>query len=264
MEADSEERSSVTVAQKGAVAHVKISNPGKRNAFTWKMYDQLQAACEKLNSATDVRVVVFRGDPENGFAAGTDIGQLSEFASGADGVRYEQRVGLVLRSVAAIEVPTVAAVERYAVGAGLAVAASCDIIIAEIGARFGAPIARTIGNCVPIEVVDRLRTRMGVAAATSMLMTARLVPAEDLLSTGFVSQVVAADAMDNEVLRLAARIAAAAPLTLKALKEMGRRLDAARNVPNADDLLELCYGSSDFHEGVQAFNERRNPEWSGT
>jgi enoyl-CoA hydratase len=254
---------SVSLEIGDAIARVRISNPGKRNAFTWPMYDQLETACRTIAADQSVRVAVLHGDAEDGFAAGTDIRQFTAFATADDGIRYEERVAVVLGALAAVPVPTLAVVQRDAVGAGLAVAAMCDIVIAERGARFGAPIARTVGNCLPIAVVARLRSRLGVGFAMSMLLSARLFSAEELTRSGFVSLVAEADELDEEVEKLAGRIAAAAPLTVRALKEMDRRLDGALDLPDAEDLLALCYGSEDFTEGVAAFVERRRPEWSG-
>lgn len=255
------EADSITLRVAERVARVSLSNPGKRNAFTWRMYDQLEVIATELRSREDVSVVVFRGTPEDGFAAGTDIRQFADFDSGAQGLAYERRVAGVLGAVAAIPVPTIAAVERSAVGAGLALAATCDLVVAERGSRFGAPIARTLGNCLPTALVRRLRDRVGSALADSMLLTARLVEAEDLTANGFLSLCEAGgltDAVDTVV----ARVVSAAPLTLWALKETGRRLDAAP-VPDDTDLLELCYGSEDFRNGVQAFLQQRRPGWRG-
>ena len=254
---------SVTLDITGAIARVRISNPGKRNAFTWGMYDQLEAACKAITVDKAVRVAVLQGDSEGGFAAGTDIRQFTTFTTAEDGIRYEERVAAVLGALAAVPVPTIAMVQRDAVGAGLAITVMCDIVVAERGSRFGAPIARTLGNCLPIAVVGRLRSRLGVSLAMSMLLTARLLDAEDLSKTGFVSLVVEPHELESEVERIAERVSAAAPLTIRALKEMSRRLDAAQTLPNAEDLLALCYGSNDFHEGVTAFVDRRRPEWSG-
>lgn len=247
----------------GPIARLRISNPGKRNAFTWRMYDQLRAACVAVTANSAVRVMVLRGDAEDGFAAGTDIRQFTEFTTGADGIRYEERVGAVLGALAAVPVPTIAVVQRHAVGAGLAVVAMCDLVVAERGARFGAPIARTLGNCLPIAIVDRLRARVGPAWAATMLLSARLVEAEDLIGTGFITGISAAGDLEADADRLARRVANNAPLTVRALKEMMRRLDGAGSLPDAVDLLDLCYSSDDFRAGVRAFLVRRRPEWSG-
>jgi enoyl-CoA hydratase len=228
------------------------------------MYEQLERIATHLAADRTLLAVVFQGDPQNGFAAGTDIGQFTKYTTGADGVAYERRVGAVLAAVDAIPALTVAVVERAAVGAGLAVAASCDLVIAERGARFGAPIARTLGNCLPIGVVHRLRSRLGAARTATMLLTAALVPAEDLVASGFVSALAEPGGLATEVDRFVERVATLAPLTVRSLKQIGRRLDATVPLPDDEDLLDRCYGSSDFREGVAAFLDKRKPEWTGT
>jgi enoyl-CoA hydratase/carnithine racemase len=260
---DDRTAASVQLEKRESVAYVIFSHPGKRNAFTWGMYTQLLEIAEELNQLTDVSAVVFRGNVNDGFAAGTDINQFVNFDSGADGIEYEQRVGQVLQAVANIEAPTVAAVERSAIGAGLAIASMCDIIVAERGARFGAPIARTLGNCLPIEVVARLRSTLGASRTVSMLLTANLTPAEELLACGFVARLSEPGELTLAVESIVQQLRRSAPLTVRALKEMNRRLDRAAQLPEAEDLLELCYGSDDFREGVDAFVHQRRPNWIG-
>jgi enoyl-CoA hydratase/carnithine racemase len=252
----------ITLSVTEGVAHVRLSNPGKRNAFTWTMYDQLERFARELSERDDVAAVVFRGTPEDGFAAGTDIRQFTDFRSGADGIDYERRVGAVLGAVASIPVPTIAAVELTAVGAGLALAVTCDIVIAERGSRFGAPIARTVGNCLPAAVGRRLRDRMGPGHSDVMLLTARLVAAEELAPSGFLT-LCEPGSLEPTVAAVTKRIAGSAPLTIRALKELGRRLEASSEIPDDADLLEQCYGSADFEEGVTAFLEQRQPQWRG-
>lgn len=246
----------------GRIAHIRISNPGKRNAFTWAMYDQLERAAVRLQTEPGVRVVVIRGDAVEGFAAGTEIDQFLEFSAGEQGVEYERRVASVLAALRAIPVPTVAAVEKTAVGAGLAVAACCDLVVAEADARFGVPIARTLGNVLPIAVVHRLRARLGASAAMNLLLTARLATAADLASTGFIAAIAEPGELDDMLAEFVGRLEVLAPLTLRTLAEMDRLLDDVA-LPDDSELLARCYGSSDFREGVRAFTEHRSPDWKG-
>lgn len=251
---------SVSMESAGGVARIRISNPGKRNAFTWAMYEQLEAIVRELPG--DTRAVVLRGTPDDGFAAGTDIRQFVGF-SGEDGLQYERTVGRVLDAVLAIDVPVIALVERTAIGAGLALACCCDLVVAERGALFGAPIARTLGNCIPPTVLARLRAKAGEANAMGMLLSATLLPAERLEGSGFVFKVVEPGALEDAADEVLRRILTSAPLTLASLKEMNRRIAAVTAPPEADDLLLACYGSADFAEGVDAFLNGRRPEWSG-
>lgn len=251
----------VIVTRDGPVLRVVLSNPGRRNALTWAMYERLDALPGEVTD--DVRLVVVRGDGGEAFAAGTDIGQFVEFTSASDGVAYERRVAATLGGLRAIPVPVLGVVEGPAVGAGLAIAAVCDVLVATPGARFGAPIARTLGNCLPADVVRRLQLRLGAARTTAMLLTSRLLDADDAAAAGFVSAVVPREDLDAHVADVERRILAGAPLTLAALKETELRLEAAMGAVDTEDLLARCYGSADFREGVAAFLAHRPPRWQG-
>ncbi|GAB7191474.1 enoyl-CoA hydratase [Kineococcus sp. NUM-3379] len=251
----------VLVHREGGALHVVLSNPGRRNALTWEMYDRLVGVCDDVAADPSVRVVVLRG-AGGAFAAGTDIRQFAGF-DGADGLAYERRVGSVLERLAGVRVPVVGVVEGPAVGAGLALAALCDVLVATPGARFGVPVARTLGNCIPAAVVARLQRRLGTGRTTAMLLTARLLDAREAATAGFVHLLVEEDGLEEAVAGLLGRVLAGAPLTLAALKEVDRRLAAAAAAVEDSDLLLRCYGSADFREGVTAFLEHRAPRWEG-
>jgi enoyl-CoA hydratase/carnithine racemase len=250
----------VEVHRREGTLNVLLSHPRRRNALTWQMYDRLLAVCDEVAADEAIRVVVLRGAGE-AFAAGTDIRQFVEFRDGVDGVAYERRVALVLSRLLGLRVPLVGVVTGPAVGAGLALAAACDILVASPEASFGVPIARTLGNCIPAAVVARLQRRLGVGRTMAMLLTARPLSASDAAAAGFVSAVLPAAELEDGVRDVVGRISAGAPLTLAALKEIDRRL-AGADVPD-EDLLERCYGSADFREGVSAFLEHRRPRWEG-
>lgn len=253
----------VTATREDDVLTLTLDNPGRRNALTWLMYEQLEEAAEAARADDGLRAVVVRGTASDGFAAGTDISQFAEFTGAADGLDYERRVEHVLRAVQAIPLPTIALVQGAAVGAGLAVAASCDLIVAERDAVFGAPVARTLGNCLPAHVVARVAARMGTARALGMLLTAELLTAEVLAPSGFVHRLADPGGLDTAAETVLRGIRRSAPITLRAVKETVRRIEAAAPVPGNDDLLELCYGSRDFAEGVAAFTQKRHPRWEG-
>lgn len=251
---------SVEVHRSEGTLHVVLSHPRRRNALTWKMYDQLVNVCDEVAADETVRAVVLRGAGD-AFAAGTDIRQFVDFRSAADGLAYERRVALVLNRLLGLRVPLVGVVTGPAVGAGLALAAVCDILVATPEASFGVPIARTLGNCIPAAVVARLQRRLGAGRTMAMLLTARPLSASDAATAGFVSTVLPADQLEDAVRDLVRRISAGAPITLAALKEIDRRLSGA-DVAD-EDLIERCYGSADFREGVSAFLDHRKPQWEG-
>src|SRR5690606_21678934 len=112
------------------------------------MYDGLAEACETAGEDPEVRVLVVRGAGGQAFSAGTDIGLFAEVPDGRAGEAYEARMTAMLDVLAAVPVPVVAAIRGYCAGAGLAIAAACDLRVAGRSARFGIPIARTLGNCL--------------------------------------------------------------------------------------------------------------------
>ncbi|SCK44240.1 enoyl-CoA hydratase [Streptomyces sp. WMMB 322] len=245
-----------------SVAWLTLSNPRRHNALTLEMYDQLHRACEEIDAACDVRVTVLRGAGGRAFAAGTDIREFRGF-TGRDGVEYERRVGSAVERLAALRMPVVAAVEGPAVGGGLALTVSCDIVVCTPDSVFGAPIARTLGNCLSPTVIARLHASLGRARTQHALLTAQLISAQEAHEAGLVAQITDAEGLDAHLAGLTARIAGCAPLTLAALKEADRRVISASAPGTADDLYELCYGSRDFREGVSAFLDKRPPEWEG-
>lgn len=261
MSASSVERDRILLETTGPVLHLTLSNPGRRNALTWHMYDAFADAIAQTSTDPSVRVIVIRGHGE-AFAAGTDITQFASFTTGEQGLQYEQHIGGILEKLLKLNIPVIAAVDGPAVGAGLAIAACCDVVIATESATFGVPIARTVGNCIPPAVMRRLHARMGQGRTMAMLLTASMLSAEEAQKAGFVYKVVAREDFENTLGVLSTRMSQTAPITVAALKEMDRRLQDDPTAA-ADDLILRCYGSEDFQEGVAAFTDHRRPEWKG-
>jgi enoyl-CoA hydratase/carnithine racemase len=224
------------------------------------MYDALVDACEAVDGTPGLRVLVIRGAEES-FAAGTDIAQVREFRSSADGVAYERRMDAVFDRLERVTRPTIAAVDGPAVGGGCAIALSCDLRLCSPRARFGVPIARTLGNCLSMANVARLVDCVGTARARDLLLTGRLVDAGEAAALGIATRIIEAD-FDREVRLLALQLAEQAPSTILATKQLLVRLRDHRCPPPADDIMEACYRSEAFKEGVAAFLEKRKPRWT--
>jgi enoyl-CoA hydratase/carnithine racemase len=246
----------------GHVATVIFDRPAARNAMTWRMYEQLGAACAQIRADAGVRVAVFRGAGGKAFIAGTDIAQFQSFRSAEDGVAYEAKMEDYIAGVEALPVPTLAVIEGFAIGGGLAIAAACDLRIATPGARFGVPIARTLGNCLSMANHARLVAALGASRAKRMLLLAENLAAEEALAGGFLAEIVPPAELDRRVGELTARLAQHAPITMRVTKEAIRRLILA-GLPAGDDLVRACYGSDDFRLGVRAFLDKREPQWTG-
>jgi enoyl-CoA hydratase/carnithine racemase len=197
--------------------------------------------------------------------SGTDIAQFTRFRTREDALAYERELDAVVDRLERVTKPTIAQVQGVATGGGCAIALACDLRVCSPDARFGVPVARTLGNCLSAANYARLLDLLGPARARELMFTGRLIEASEALALGLVNRVVDASAVDAAVLELAATIARNAPLTLRATKEMLRRLQAARRIPqvDADDLIAMCYLSDDFKEGVAAFLAKRPPVFKG-
>jgi enoyl-CoA hydratase len=259
---EASDEGSVRLIIEDNIALVVFDRPAARNAMTWTMYEQLGEICELLAHEAAVRVVCLRGAGHDAFVAGTDIEQFKEFKDAQAGVAYEQRIDAGVARLEALPMPTLAVIEGWAVGGGLAIATACDIRIGTPTARLGVPIARTLGNCLSMANLARLVAAFGRPRVQRMLIGAEILTAEEALACGYLAQVVEADAIDAVVTNLCQRLASLAPVTQAVTKEALSRLLMA-GLPDARDLIVRSYGSDDFREGVDAFSEKRTPQWRG-
>ncbi len=253
------------VERKGAVVWMTFNRPQARNALTWHMYSRLETACNEINADRTVRAVVLTGAGGQAFVAGTDIGQFRTFKTEQDALDYEARGNLVMRTLESVRVPTIAAIAGACTGAGAAIAACCDLRIASPSARYGFPIARTLGNCLSMANYTRVAALIGIARLKDLIMRARLMDAQEMQACGLISEVTPdEDSLPTRAQSLAEEVASMAPLTLWATKEALRRVRDALIPEGADsDLIVACYTSKDFKEGVEAFLAKRKPHWTG-
>ncbi len=258
-------REELLTERRGPVRWVTFNRPQARNAMTWNMYAKLVEVCDAVKDEKDVRAMVLTGAGGKAFVAGTDISQFREFKTDQDALDYEARGNAVMRTLESVRVPVIAAIAGACTGAGAAIAACCDIRIASPSARYGFPIARTLGNCLSMPNYARLTALIGIPRLKEMIMRARLMEADEMLASGLVSEVVPdEDALPRRAQELAEEVAENAPLTLWATKEALRRVRDRLVPENADsDLILACYTSHDFREGVEAFLAKRKPVWTG-
>jgi len=251
------------VARDGAIVTLTFNRPEARNAMTWQMYQRLREVCDEVDGDDAVRVLVLKGACGKAFVAGTDISQFGAFQGAEDGLRYERDADRNMDRLARVTKPVIAQIEGFAVGGGFGIAAGADLRIATPDARFGAPIARTLGNCLSMRAYARYLDLLGPSRLKELIFTARLLSADEALGAGFVHEIVAAERIEARVRELAAQLASHAPITLRVTKEAIRRLQEARTIPDGDDLIAATYGSADFREGVRAFVDKRPPRWTG-
>ena len=246
------------------VGRITFNRPQARNAFTFEMYERLVEICDRANNDREIKVLVLRGAGDKAFASGTDINQFRAFTTPQDALDYEHRIDRVLGILEQCRVPTIAAIAGACIGGGAAIAASCDLCIGTKSTRMGFPIARTLGNCLSMSNVSRIAALIGAARVKDLIFTARLVEAQEAAAIGLLTEVVedivALEKRADEVARL---VAGNAPLTLSATKQAVARLQKRLTRQEGEDLILMCYTSQDFREGLDAFLNKRAPQWRG-
>lgn len=256
-------REHILVERRGPVLWVTFNRPQARNSMTLAMYERLYELCAQIDSDSEIRCAVFTGAGDRAFVAGTDINEFTKMRDADDVLSYEERMDRVFARLEDVRVPIVAAIRGACTGGGFGIASGCDLRIAGPSARFGFPVARTLGNCLSMNNYRRLERLLGQTAVKQMIYTADLFNAKRMYELGYINEVTERD--DEAVPRaeaVAVQIAGNAPLTIATTKEALRRI--VRGTPGDDhELVQRCYLSDDFREGMTAFLEKRPANWKG-
>lgn len=253
----------ILVRREGPIAWLTFNRPKARNAMTFAMYEELVKICDEFEADEDFRVLVLTGAGDRAFVSGTDINQFKTFTDPEHALDYESNVGQVINRLSAFKRPTIAMIRGYAVGGGAAMAMACDLRLCTPDAKFGVPIARTLGNTLSTGALTRLVDAVGPARTKELLFTARMITADEAAHIGLVNEVVEAEQLESRVGEMAATIAANAPITIQTVKEGVRRILDYRSPERFEDLILQAYMSEDFKEGVDSFLNKRKPEWKG-
>lgn len=252
----------LTVEQNGPVLTVAFDRPERRNAMTWEMYSALYDACEQADTQESVRLLLLTGRGGS-FVSGTDIEQFSDFESGNDGVIYEGRIAEVVNRLEGVSVPTLATIDGACVGGGLVMAAACDLRVATRRSAFGMPVARSLGNCLSMNSVSLLVSRLGSSTVLDLVLRARMMCGEEALTAGFIVELCEdAEHLQRMSEETVNRLLEHAPLTMWATKVAVGRLRSS-TLPPGDDFVDQVFGSEDFRRGVEAFAARERAVWTG-
>lgn len=253
----------IDLAIQDGVATVTINRPDAKNAITVAMREQLWTAFESLSENDDVRAVILTGAGD-AFCAGMDVKEM-----GDGGVAWSmtkiRRLHRIARAIASLKKPTIAAVNGVCVGVGWSYALACDIVIASATARF-AQIFRNIGLVPDGGAVWQLRQQIGAMRAKEIVYSGRMVGVDEAVSLGLVLEKVEGDRLLERARELAGSFSIAPTLALGMAK---RQFDLVPGT-SFDQFLEaefsmqpLISRSEDHHEGINAFKERRPPDFRG-
>lgn len=251
----------ILVETRGRVGLITLNRPQARNALNNQLMNEVMDALEAFDRDYAVGAMVITGS-EKAFAAGADIKEMSGRST-----REMQEADhvAVFGRIRSVEKPVIAAVSGWALGGGCEIALSCDIIVASESAKFGQPEI-TIGVIPGAGGTQRLTHAVGKALAMEMVLNNRTLSAQEALHHGLVNRVVPVSDYLDEALKLADEIASRAPLAVRAAKKM---INVAYDSSLADGLASEkqafydLFNTEDQKEGMQAFVEKRSPEWKG-
>jgi len=247
----------------GPVAHLELANP-PLNLVTRELTEQLREALAQLTAAADVRVVVVSGRGERAFCAGSHIGEFE----GLRGRVAEDKLlleKLVYRQLARLPMPTIAAIEGDALGGGLELALCCDLRIASQRARLGMPEVR-LAVLPGSGGTQRLPRIVGTARAKELILTGRIITADEAERIGLVNRVVPAGQAGQAAEAMAAEIAERGPRAVREAKQLidaALDLDLDAGLAAELDASERVFASDDMREGASAFFDKRPPSYRG-
>jgi enoyl-CoA hydratase/carnithine racemase len=248
----------------GHIAELALDRPEAMNAVSTQMALDLGAACAQLGADQDVRVVMVTSTHARAFCVGADLKERASFTD-ADLVAQRPVARAAYSGVLNLPMPTIAVVEGFALGGGLEIALSCDLIIAGSAAVVGLPEV-SVGVIPGGGGTQLLTRRIGWSRAAGMIFTARRMSATEAAGLGVVDEVLEAGTARDRGLELATQIAANSPVGLRQAKRamrLGSDVDLATGLEVEDGCWRATAFSGDRAEGVAAFNEKRSPEWPG-
>jgi len=243
------------------VATITIDRPRRRNALSFAMWSAIPELIDAVRADEAVRVLVINGTEH--FSAGADISEFATLRAGAEGARrYGAAVHDGERAIAALDIPTIAAISGFCIGGGCEIALACDLRIAAEDARFGITPAK-LGIVYSLTSTKQLVDAVGPAWAKQILYTADLIDASTALRIGLVNELCPTVELRGRVAELAAHIASRAPVSVRGTKQLIGRITDGRHTEDeeAQALYEKAVLSAEYAEGVDAFLTKRQPRF---
>jgi enoyl-CoA hydratase len=251
----------VTVERDAPIAVVLLNRPQQLNALSDELMDELVTSLQELDADEEVLCIVLAGD-ERAFAAGADIGELAQ--TSAIELYYARRIER-WDTIRNLWTPLVAAVSGYCLGGGCELAMSCDLIVASETARFGQP-ETSLGIIPGAGGTQRLTRAVGKSLAMDVILSGRMLSADEALAAGLVARVVAKEAWLEEPKRVARAIASKGPVATRLAKEaVDRAYESTLELGLEYErrALYLAFASEDAREGLTAFTKKRKPAFKG-
>lgn len=253
----------VIIEKQGKIAILRINRPEAMNSLDAVMLQAIDAAVDQAAADPEVGVILFTGEGK-AFVAGADIAAMSTMGED-EGMTLGILGQQVFRKIETLEIPTIAAVNGFALGGGCELAMACDMRIASERAKFGQPEVG-LGITPGFSGTQRLPRLVGKGKACELILTGDIIQAAEAERIGLVNKVVPPDDLMKEAISLAERILKNAPLAVqysnRAIKD-GLDTDLESGIALEAELFASCFATADQKEGMKAFLEKRKPEFQG-
>ena len=248
----------ILLEKKGLIAVATINRPKALNALNSEVLTDLDELVSAVKADADIRALVITGSGEKAFVAGADIGEMSTLTK-EGGEAFGKHGNNVFRAIETLPIPTIAAVNGFALGGGCELSMACDIRICADTAVFGQP-ETGLGITPGFGGTQRLPRIVGVSKAMELILTAKTIGAEEAKAIGLVSEVYPAEELMDKAMELAQAICANAPIAVAESKRcirMGMQTDISTGAAFEAEAFGVTCGTEDKNEGMGAFLEKR-------
>ena len=253
----------VKYEKQGNIALITINRPEALNALNSKVISELEQAVAAVEADTSLAAMILTGEGRS-FVAGADIAEQCPMDPAA-GRKWGQRGSALMRRIELLPIPTIAAVNGFALGGGCELAMSCDIILASEKTKFGQPEVG-LGITPGFSGTQRLPRRVGMAKAKELIFSGKMIKADEAEKIGLVNAVYAPEELMNGAMEMAKSFAANAPVAVRYAKsciDRGMQMDMDSAIAYENELFALCFATDDQKEGMTAFLEKREKHFSG-
>ena len=253
----------IRLEQQDGIAYLTICRPEVLNALNAEVLGEIEDVVIQLETAKEVKALIVTGEGR-AFVAGADIGAQSVLDL-EGGRSWGKKGSAIFRRLELLPLPTIAAVNGFALGGGCELAMACDMILASEKAKFGQPEVG-LGITPGFSGTQRLARKVGKAKAMELILTGEMIRADEALRIGLVNQVVAPEELLPAAKELAAKILKNGPLAVKYAKAAiarGLEVDLDSAIALENELFAMCFATADQKEGMQAFLEKRKAAFTG-
>ncbi|QFF98772.1 enoyl-CoA hydratase [Psychrobacillus glaciei] len=252
------------VKRSGSVATIIINRVEKKNSFTLAMFKQLGTILEELETDQQVKLLLVKGIDESAFSSGADISEFLENRFSAQKAKtYNDATLEAIEKLYRFPKPTIAIIKTLAIGGGLELANSCDFRFATTGSKLGIT-ASNIGIIYNLTSTKRLVNLIGPSKAKELLYTAKLISAEEGKEIGLIDYVYSIEEIEEKCLAFAEAIISKSSVANNGIKQVIHSIIDGENeeTNEMEQLILDSFSSEDYKEGIQAFLEKRKPNFS--